>query len=195
MRFLKTNTATRITVGPFLDKTDGISPELSLTVTSCHLTLVIDDAGVPTLVLDADATASGGSNDMVHVTDDNAGFYDLEITAAQTNYLGRAILSINDVAAHCPVFHEFLILSAQAFDSLCGTGSLSANVKAVSDDATAADNLELMFDGTGYAGGTTKLVVDASTASGGVWEELVADHNTASTMGAFINRTKGQYGL
>ena len=28
---------------------------------------------------------------------------------------------------------------------------------AISGDATAADNAELMFDGTGYAGGTTKL--------------------------------------
>jgi hypothetical protein len=34
------------------------------------------------------------------------------------------------------------------------------DVKSISDDATAANNAELMFDGTGYAGGTTKLAVD-----------------------------------
>lgn len=38
----------------------------------------------------------------------------------------------------------------------------TANVKAISDDVTAADNAELMFDGTGYAGGTTKLAVTAT---------------------------------
>lgn len=37
------------------------------------------------------------------------------------------------------------------------------DVAQVSNDATAADNLELMFDGTGYAGGTTKLKVDVET--------------------------------
>lgn len=38
-----------------------------------------------------------------------------------------------------------------------------SNVKAISDDATAADNAELEFDGTGYAGGTTRRKVDVDT--------------------------------
>jgi len=33
----------------------------------------------------------------------------------------------------------------------------------ISGDATAADNCELMFDGTGYAGGTARLKVDVDT--------------------------------
>jgi len=40
------------------------------------------------------------------------------------------------------------------------------NVKAISDDATAADNCELMFDGTGYAGGTAKMGVDVQYLDG-----------------------------
>ena len=129
MRFLRTNTAVRITVGPFLDKTDGITPETALTVTSCKLTLMVDDGNVPTLVLDAAPTASGGSNDMVHVTGDDAGFYDLELAAANVNYLGRAMLAITDAATHCPVFHEFMILPAMVYDSLVlGTDTLNADV-------------------------------------------------------------------
>jgi len=129
MRFLKTNTATRVTVGPFLDKTDGITPETAITVTGCHLTLMVDTAGVPTLSLDADATASGGNNDMVHVTGDDAGFYDLELTAAQLNYVGRAMLSINNVGVHCPVFHEFMILPANIYDSIVsGTDLVDVSV-------------------------------------------------------------------
>jgi hypothetical protein len=128
MNYLRTNTATRITVGPFLDKTDGITPEVALTATNEHLTLIIDDGGVPTLVLDANATASGGNNDMVHVANDDAGYYDLELTAAQTNYLGRGKLSINYVTDHCPVFHELVILPAQVYDSLIlGSDLLDVN--------------------------------------------------------------------
>jgi hypothetical protein len=37
------------------------------------------------------------------------------------------------------------------------------NMVQISADATAADNLEAMFDGTGYAGGTAKLKVDLDT--------------------------------
>ena len=40
------------------------------------------------------------------------------------------------------------------------------NVLQISSDATAANNAELFFDGTGYAGGTTKLQVDAVAVSG-----------------------------
>jgi len=139
MRYLRTNTATRITVGPFLDKTDGITPEISLTVTSELLTFVVDTGGVPTLVIDAAPTASGGNNDMVHITSDAAGYYDLELTAAQTNYLGRAVLSLNDVATHLPVFHEFMIIPAMMYDSMIlGTDRLDTNVTHAVDTAWAS---------------------------------------------------------
>lgn len=118
MRFLRTNTAIRLTVGPFFDKTDGITPETALTVTNCKLTFMVDDGNVPTLVLDTNPTASGGANDMVHVTGDDAGFYDLELAAANVNYLGRAMLALTDAANHCPVFHEFMILPAVVYDSM-----------------------------------------------------------------------------
>lgn len=143
MQYLRTNTATRITVGPFLDKTDGITPEVALTVTNCKLTFVVDDGGVPTLVLDVAPTASGGSNDMIHITNDDAGFYDLELAAANVNYLGRARLAITDAANHCPVFCEFMILPAVVYDAMIlGTDLLDVNMTqilgtAVSTPATA----------------------------------------------------------
>lgn len=129
MRFLRTNTACRVTVGPFFDKTDGVTPETALTVTSCKLTLMVDDGNVPTLVLDTAPTASGGANDMVHVTGDDAGFYDLELAAGNVNYLGRAMLAITDAATHCPVFHEFMIVPAMVYDSMfLGTDVMDASV-------------------------------------------------------------------
>jgi hypothetical protein len=42
----------------------------------------------------------------------------------------------------------------------------TVNIKAISDDTTAPDNLELMYDGTGYAGGTTKLSCEVNTKTG-----------------------------
>src|SRR3972149_1399836 len=134
MRYLRYNTDTRITVGPFLDKTDGITPEVALTVTSEKLTFVVDTGGVPTLVLDAAPTASGGANDMVHITGDDSGFYDLELAAADVNYLGRAMLSLNDVATPCPVLHEFMILPANVYDAMVlGTDALQVHANEITD--------------------------------------------------------------
>jgi hypothetical protein len=157
MQYLRTNTATRITVGPFLDKTDGITPETALTVTSCKLTFVVDDGGVPTLVLDAAPTASGGANDMVHITGDDAGYYDLELAAANVNYLGRAKLAITDAATHCPVFHEFMIVPAVVYDAvILGTDLLDVSMTQISGDAQSATDLKDFAD-AGYDPATNKV--------------------------------------
>lgn len=186
MRFLRTNTAIRITVGPFLDKTDGITPETALTATNEHLTLMVDDANVPTLVLDANATASGGNNDFVHVTGDDAGFYDLELTAANLNYLGRAMLSINYVTDHCPVFHEFMILPAVIYDAMVlGTDLFDVSMTqilgtAVSTPATA-----------GILDVNLKNIANAavSTSSAQLGVNVVNVGGTAQTAGDIIGDT------
>lgn len=193
MRYLRTNTAIRVTVGPFFDKTDGVTPEVAITVTSCKLTLMVDDANVPTLVLDVAPTASGGANDMVHVTGDDAGFYDLELAAANVNYLGRAMLAITDAAVHCPVFHEFMILPAMVYDALVlGTDDLDTNTKKWNDlttvalpliPTTAGRTLDVSATGEagvdwanvgsptttlGLSGTTIKAVTDAVADSAGI---------------------------
>lgn len=171
MRYLRTNTACRVTVGPFFDKTDGVTPETALTVTSCKLTLMVDDGNVPTLVLDANATASGGSNDMVHVTNDDAGFYDLELTASNLNYLGRAMLAITDAATHCPVFHEFMILPANVYDALV----LGTDLLDVSTAQFAGQTV------TCSAGVTVRADVGAAAAPGAANGMLIGGSNAATT--------------
>lgn len=169
---IRQNTAQIITVGPFLDKTDGVTPELSLTVTGCHITMTADtaDGNAPTLVIDADATASSGDNDLVHITNDNAGYYSLELTAAQTNRVGGGRLCINDDDVHCPVFHELEFLPANVFDARFGTDKLQVDVVEVSGDSTAADNLESACDNysatRGLAG--TALPEAAADSAGGL---------------------------
>ncbi len=125
MRELRTNTTRRVTVGPFYDVTDGITPLLTLTdVTQCKLTLIVLVAGVPTLVLDTTATASGGTHDLIHVTNDDAGYWDLELVDTDLNYLGDAMLSIEDSGVHLPVFHEFSIVTANWWNSKYSTDQL-----------------------------------------------------------------------
>jgi hypothetical protein len=41
-RYLRSNTATIVTVGPFFDKTDGVTLETALTITNEKISLTVD---------------------------------------------------------------------------------------------------------------------------------------------------------
>lgn len=131
MRFLKTNTATIVTVGPFYDKTDGVVIESTLTIANERISATVDlnDGSAPTLVLDnVTGATSGTDNDLNYIANCDAGLMQLELAAADVNYLGRFFLTITDSANHVPVFHEFMIISAQMWDAMFGTGNLNADV-------------------------------------------------------------------
>jgi len=197
MQYLRTNTATRITVGPFLDKTDGVTPEVALTVTSEKLTFIVDTGGVPTLILDVAPTASGGANDMVHITGDDAGYYDLELAAADVNYLGRAKLALTDAATHCPVFQEFTILPAQVYDSLIlGSDLLDANATQWAGAATATDDVALATAPTNFAAlaVTAGGAVTAGTVSDKTGYSIADATSDAVIADAVWNAAKATYG-
>lgn len=132
MRFLRQNTAVLITVGPFYDKTDGVTIETGLTITNERITLTADtdDNAAPTNILDnVTGATSGTSNDLNYITGNDAGMMQLELSAANTNRVGRMLLSVTDAANHVPVFHEFFVLPQAIYDWLTGViVPLPANV-------------------------------------------------------------------
>jgi hypothetical protein len=196
MRFLRTNTAVIVTVGPFYDKTDGVTIEGSLTITNERITLTADtDAGsAPTLILDNVTGATAGtSNDLNYITNTDAGLMQLELSAADTNRLGRMFLTITDAANHVPVFHEFMVLPAMIYDAfilgtdvldasmtqILGTavsspataGILDVNVKNIDNDAASASGTvtfpnATLASTTGAVGSVTGAV--GSVAAGGI---------------------------
>lgn len=156
MRFLRTNTAVLVTVGPFLDKTDGVTLETALTITNERISLTVDsDAGsAPTLVLDnVTGATSGTSNDLNYITNCDAALMQLELSAADTNYLGRAFLTVTDAANHCPVFHEFMIIPANVYDALvAGSDALQVDTTQIGGTTQTARDIGasvLLSSGTG----------------------------------------------
>ncbi len=118
MRLLKTNTAVRVSVGPFIDYEDG-TPETALTVTNttCEIYIIPNDGTAVTRTT-ITLTASGGDNDLIHIASDVGGYYDQELTAAQTNFLGRMRLCYTDSDVHMSLWEDFLVVSANVFNSL-----------------------------------------------------------------------------
>ena len=174
MRFLKTNTAVIVTVGPFYDKTDGVTIENALTITSERITLTADtDAGsAPTIILDNIAGATAATaNDLNYITNCDAGLMQIELAAADVNRLGRMLLTITDAANHVPVFHEFMVLPAMIYDAfILGTDVLDSSMTqilgtAVSSPATAGIldvNLKNIVNAA-VATGTAQLGVNVVT--------------------------------
>jgi len=129
MQYVKTNTAILLCVGPFLDKTDGVTPETGSMAASTTTMIAETDAGsAPTIVLD-NVLGNDATNPVTHITNDDAGYYYLTLTAANLNRLGRCKIGIMGPATHCPVFHELMILPAMVYDSMVlGTDVMDASV-------------------------------------------------------------------
>lgn len=182
MRFLRSNTAVIVTVGPFYDKTDGVTIETALTITNERITLTADtDAGsAPTNILDNITGATAATNnDLNYITGNDAGLMQLELEAANVNRVGRMFLTITDAANHVPVFHEFFVLPQAIYDWLIGViVPLPVNVTTLLGTAwltpavagTPDVNTKTITDGAITA---AKLASDAITAA-----KLAADVTT-----------------
>lgn len=171
MRFLRSNTAVIVTVGPFYDKTDGVTIETSLTITNERITLTADtDAGsAPTNILDNVTGATAGTaNDLNYITGNDAGMMQLELAAADVNRVGRMFLSITDAANHVPVFHEFFVLPQAIYDWLTGViVPLPANVTQIDGQATSGNNATLNLKQLNIVNNAGSALVASATGGNG----------------------------
>lgn len=174
MQHLRANTQVIVTVGPFVDVADGFTPQTDITLGGNEAELL--KHGSATVVDIAGATWAAVAN--------CRGYYSLTLTTAHTNTEGMLVVVVQDDSDCLPVKAEFMVLSEAAWDSLYAakdTGFMDVNVKAVSEDTGAADNLKLDYDGTGYtkANSTMPQLVDD------IWDEALtgAAHNGATTAG------------
>ena len=183
--FLKQSTSQVVRIGPFLDKTDGVTPETGLTIANTGIKISKDGGAFAN-------KNSGGAT-----VDGSNGWYSATLDATDTNTVGVLEIEVTDSATHLPVWHTYYVVEEAIYDALFGasaagfdangrvdvgswlgtevTTSATSNkpevdVNSISDDATAANNLELDYDGTGYNKanstiGTTTTNTDMITAA------------------------------
>ena len=208
MRFLRTNTAVIITVGPFYDKTDGVTIETALTITNERITLTADtdDGSAPTNILDnVTGATSGTANDLNYITGNDAGMMQLELAAANVNRVGRMFLSITDAANHVPVFHEFMVMPALVYDTffaasggatfpaatLASTTNITAGTITTATNVTTVNGLAAnVITAASIAAdaiGASELAADAvAEIADAVWDEDATGHQTQGTFGQAI---------
>lgn len=135
MQELRANTAIIVRVGSFMDYQDGVTPETGVVLASGDAVELLKNNGVATVDISANLWTA--------VTNCN-GFYDLTLTASNTDTEGLLDVVIQDADVHLPVRHSFMVLAEAAWDSKYvakDDGLMDVNVKYVGDTLqTANDN-------------------------------------------------------
>jgi hypothetical protein len=141
MIYVKQSTTVTLLIGPFLDSTDGNTVEDGLTIAQADVRL----------------SKNGGNmaqkNDSTSCTHDELGYYTCPLNTTDTNTLGILKVMVH-VTGALAVWNEVSVVTANVWDTLFSTDVFDSNVVEISGDSTAADNLELQYDGTGLSGDT-----------------------------------------
>ncbi len=120
---LKQSTAATITLGPFLDKDDGVTPETGLS---------------PTVRVSKNSGAWANRNSGSAITHQENGYYSVPLSTTDTNTLGRLRTAVTSAATHLPVWEDFLIVPGHVYDGLvAGTDKLEVDIQEINGNATA----------------------------------------------------------
>jgi len=118
--WLKQSTAITLRIGPFLDETNGKDAETELTVTQAEVRL--SKAG-------GDFAQKNEATSLVH---DELGYYICLLDDTDTNTLGMLKLAVHEAGA-LPVWHTWMVLPANVWDSFCSTDKLMVDCREFGD--------------------------------------------------------------
>ncbi|HLP41563.1 MAG TPA: hypothetical protein VK465_08665 [Fibrobacteria bacterium] len=155
MRELRQSTAVTVKVGPLTDSAGD--PLTTLTIQKADLRLTKNGGNL------AAASADQGSAD-AGAPHDELGIYDCSLDTTDTNTLGHLRVAVRETG-QIVAWEDFNVVDPEYWDAKYSTGLLPVNVTQISDDATAANNAESFFDGTGYAG-TNNVIPTVTTLTG-----------------------------
>lgn len=169
---LKQSTQIEVRVGPFVDVTDGYTPETGITLSGADEAELLKADGAATVDI------SGATWSAVSGSD---GWYDLTLTTSHTDTLGELVVVVQDDSTCLPVFMRFSVVTDNWWDSKYGTDELHVDIvslataaeaeiaDAVWDEATAghvaAGSFGLELQGKSEPGDAMDLVAGAVDAA------------------------------
>ena len=185
--WLKQSTAAEVVLGPFVDSTDGFTPETTLTITQSEVRLKKTSG---------DWAQKNESTSPAH---EENGYYRCLLDATDTNTLGILEVAVNETGA-LPVWKSFEVVAANVFDALIGGGDLlQVDVQEIEGDSQSSIDLKDFAD-AGYDPATNKVqgvvlvdslgtdALSAASVSVGAAEKIIraaagtADSTTTTTV-------------
>lgn len=142
MNILKQSTAATIKLGPFIDDGDGKTAETGLTISQADIHLSKNGGDI------------AQTNNSTGATHDELGYYNVPLDTTDTNTLGRLKVMVHESGA-LPVWDEYLVVTANVYDTLCSTDKLEVELATGHGLATATalqtvdDNVDAILTDTG----------------------------------------------
>jgi hypothetical protein len=135
---LRQSTAVVVQFGPFVDKTDAVTLETGLVSALDHGTtgIFLSKNGGTLTIRHAAVTASSY---------DAHGCYKVTLDTTDTNTLGTLRVIYTDAATCLPVWQDFMVITANEWDSMCAAAIRAANTTQVSGTAQTAGDLAAMI--------------------------------------------------
>jgi len=128
MFWLKQSTAITIKLGPFIDDTDGKTAETGLTIAQADIRLSKNGGDI------------AQSNNAAGATHDELGYYGVPLDTTDIATLGTLRVAVHKSGA-LPVWQDFMVVTANVWNTLCSTDQLDVNVTNVAGTSqTANDN-------------------------------------------------------
>ena len=143
MRILKQSTSATLQIGPFLDDADGKTAEAALTISQADVRLTKNGANI------------AQKNEATSCTYDEVGMYSCPIDATDTNTLGSLQLIVVEAGA-LPVWHDYMVVTANVYDTLCSTDLFQSDLTQIGGVAQSATDLKDFAD-AGYDPATNKV--------------------------------------
>lgn len=152
MQWLKQSTATTAKIGPFIDETDGKTAETGLTISQADVRLSKNGGNI------------AQKTEATSCTHDELGIYGCPLDTTDTNTLGRLQLWVHESGA-LPVWHEFMVVPANVWDSFFSTDKLQVHTAEITADLiTAAAIADAAIDAATFAAGAINAPAIASNA-------------------------------
>ena len=167
MQYLKANTQTIVTIGPFVDVGDGFTPETGVALSTADEAELLKHGSTTVVDISAATWAAVTSAD---------GYYSLTLTTSHTDTEGQLTVMVNDDSVCLPVIARFQVLAEAAYDSLFAakdTGLMDVNVSAVGDTTQTAGDLAALV--TTVDGVVDSILVDTAELGAAVGASLSAD--------------------
>ncbi len=138
---LKQSTAVEVPIGPAIAVGDGFVPVTTLTIAGADEAELIKHG----------ATTSGGlAGSLAAYTAAVDGYYHLDLSTGETDTLGQLVIVIQDDSLILPIRHEFMVVSANYFDTKYGSDKLQVHVDEITNNIiTAAAINAAALDGKG----------------------------------------------
>lgn len=160
MLWLRQSTSRVVRVGPFVDVSDGATPETGITLSGADQAEVLKANGATTVSIASNTWAAISGAD---------GWYDLTLGTGNTDTLGELVVVVQDLSVCLPVFVRAMVVPANVWDSYFSTDKLEVDLVSMEGVTSAATALRRTYNtvhtDTAQAGSTSSITLASGASS------------------------------